>query len=232
MALLNFNCLFMFLTWNIETPESIWSHISEVCVQAWKSSGLWNAAVVFSTFYDNNVGTNSVAEVGFWVSMRGKAENVASAACNFCLTCCKIPAWSQGILAGFAQQLQEGNKLQLHKSHIKCHIKMWESINLSSKVSISRWFQIFVGLVMWDWAEDNMLRHAWAKMYFCRHYFKKLIKIIDCCVTELIALWFPLHFVYSSPAPQDYGAHIFTPASYKTLTSSKILHVLTQTYFV
>lgn len=109
---------------------------------------------------------------------------------------------------------------------------MWESINLSSKVSISRWFQIFVGLVMWDWAEDNMLRHTWAKMYFCRHYFKKLIKIIDCCVTELIALWFPLHFVYSSPAPQDYGAHIFTPASYKTLTSSKILHVLTQTYFV
>lgn len=33
-------------------------------------------------------------------------------------------------------------------------------------------------------------------------------------------------------APQDHGAHIFTLASYKTLTSSKILDVLTQTYIV
>lgn len=49
---------------------------------------------------------------------------------------------------------------------------------------------------------------------------------------KALDIYIPLHFVYSVPAFQGYGAHIFTPASYKTLTSSKILDVLTQTYFV
>lgn len=59
-----------------------------------------NAAVVFSTGfmaimwgqiqllrlnYDSNVGTSSVPEVEFWVSMRGKSETVAAAACSFCV---------------------------------------------------------------------------------------------------------------------------------------------------
>lgn len=69
--------------WRLQIP-SCPPCLRSVC-RPGKAVGCECCSCIFHRFYGSDVGTSSVPEAEFWVSMRGKSETVAAAACSFCV---------------------------------------------------------------------------------------------------------------------------------------------------